>query len=192
MKASFPGYYRPGGPVKVQVPAKWQTIPSMLAVVGQAPGGWLHVRLAQRPDQSTAWIHASDAILATTPYRIVVNLTTTHLQLYKVNRLVLNAPVGVGAPDTPTPPGHYFVAFVEPPISPAYGPFIMITSAHSEAIADWAGTGDAIIGIHGPVGADAAIGTAGAHISNGCVRMHDSQLLRLEDVPPGSPIDIVA
>ena len=191
LTGSFPGYSRPGGPVKVEIPAKWQTIPSMLPVIGEAPGGWLHVRLAQRPDQSTAWILASDAIITTTPYRIVVNLETTHLQLYKLNQLVMNFPVGVGAPATPTPLGDYFVAFLEPSLGPGYGPFIMITSAHSQAIASWEGTGDAIVALHGPLGADAEIGTKGAHISNGCVRMHDAELARLEIVPPGTPIDIV-
>jgi len=191
LTGSFPGYSRPGGRVKVQIPATWQTIPSMLPVIGEAPGGWLHVRLAQRPDQSTAWIRQSDAIMMTTPYRIVVNLETTHLQLYKLDQLVMNVPVGVGAPATPTPLGHYFVAFIEPSLGPGYGPFILVTSAHSQAIASWEGTGDAIVAIHGPLGADAEIGTKGAHISNGCVRMHDSDLARLEDVPPGTPIDII-
>jgi lipoprotein-anchoring transpeptidase ErfK/SrfK len=192
MKGTFPGYYRPGGSaVKLQVPKTWETEPSTLPVIGSAPGGWLQVRLAQRPDEDTAWIHTSDAIESTTPYRIVVNLETTHLQLYEGDRLVLDAPAGVGAPGTPTPLGEYFVAFLEPPIGPEYGAFIMITSAHSQAIQSWDGTGDAIIGIHGPIGADAEIGTTGAHISNGCVRLHDNDLLRLEDVPPGTPIDII-
>jgi lipoprotein-anchoring transpeptidase ErfK/SrfK len=192
MKGTFPGYFRPGGrAVKLQVPETWQTEPSTLPVIGRAPGGWLHVRLAQRPDEDTAWIRASDVILSRTPYRIVVNLETTHLQLYESDRLLLDAPAGVGAADTPTPLGQYFVAFLEPPIGPEYGAFIMITSAHSQAIQSWDGTGDAIIGIHGPIGADAEIGTTGAHISNGCVRLHDNDLLRLEDVPPGTPIDII-
>lgn len=191
MKGTFPGYSRPGGRVDATVPATWHGLPSALPVVARAPGGWLRVRLAQRPDQSTAWIRSSDARLSTTPYRIVVNVTTAHLQLYKSNRLVGDFPVGVGTSYTPTPTGQYFVAFIEPPLSPAYGAFIMITSAHSRAIASWDGTGDAIIGIHGPIGADAEIGTTGAHISNGCVRMHNADLLTLAQVPPGSPIEIV-
>jgi lipoprotein-anchoring transpeptidase ErfK/SrfK len=191
MKGTVPGYFRPGGRRKVLVTRMWQTLPSTLPVIGTAPGGWLHVRLPERPDQSTAWIRSADAVLGTTPYRIVVNLKTTHLQLYKLDRLVLNVPAGVGAADTPTPLGHYFVAFLEPPIGPGYGAFIMITSAHSQVIQSWEGTGDAIVAIHGPIGADAEIGTTGAYISNGCVRLHDNDLLRLEDVSPGTPIDII-
>ena len=52
-------------------------------------------------------------------------------------------------------------------------------------------TGDAVIGIHGPLGEDSQIGTAGARISHGCIRLHDKDLLRLRQVPPGTPIDIV-
>jgi len=177
--------------VDARVWATWHGLPSALPVIATAPGGWLRVRLPQRPDELTAWIRSGDAVLTTTPYRIVVNVRTAHLQLFKSNRLLGDFPVGVGAQYTPTPTGQYFVAFIEPPLSPAYGAFIMITSAHSRAITSWDGTGDAIIGIHGPIGADAEIGTTGAHISNGCVRMHNVDLLKLAQVPPGSPIDVV-
>jgi len=66
----------------------------------------------------------------------------------------------------------------------------MVTSAHSP-ISDWEGSGDAIIGIHGPLGMDAVIGLTGARVSYGCIRLHDSTLVNLRNVPPGTPIDIV-
>ena len=50
-----------------------------------------------------------------------------------------------------TPPGQYFAAFFEATPSAGYGPFIMVTSAHSTSIANWEGSGDAVIGIHGPL-----------------------------------------
>jgi lipoprotein-anchoring transpeptidase ErfK/SrfK len=84
------------------------------------------------------------------------------------------------------------VAFDEQPPqpNPGYGPFIMVTSAHSPEISDWEGSGDAVIGIHGPLG-DREIGTAGARISHGCIRVHDQALERLTEVPPGTPVDVV-
>jgi len=99
----------------------------------------------------------------------------------------------VGTPDDPTPLGEYFVAFDEPPPAPGvgYGPFVLVTSAHSRAISDWEGSGDAVIGIHGPLGMDAAIGTTGARISHGCVRLHLSALEKLSQIPPGTPIDVI-
>ena len=118
---------------------------------------------------------------------------TTHLSLYKQGRLVFTAPAGVGTLTDPTPAGGYFIAFTEDPPqpNPGYGPFIIVTSAHSANIADWDGSGDAVIGIHGPLGEDSQIGTTGARISHGCIRLHDATLEKLSDLPAGTPIDII-
>jgi lipoprotein-anchoring transpeptidase ErfK/SrfK len=187
------GYASPGGIVTGTVPASWYGRPSVLPVIATRPG-WVQVRLAQRPNGSTAWLPASDVTLGRTPYRIVVNNTTAQLALYDLGKLVFSAPAGVGTTDDPTPTGEFFVAFDEQPPqpNPGYGPFIIVTSAHSQAISDWENSGDAIIGIHGPLGEDSEIGTAGARISHGCVRLHDEALERLTEVPPGTPIDVVS
>jgi lipoprotein-anchoring transpeptidase ErfK/SrfK len=188
-----PGYASSGGIVTGTVPASWYGRPSVLPVIATRPG-WVQVRLAQRPNGSTAWLPASDVTLGRTPYRIVVNNTTAQLALYDLGKLVFSAPAGVGTTDDPTPTGAFFVAFDEQPPqpNPGYGPFIIVTSAHSQAISDWENSGDAIIGIHGPLGEDSEIGTAGARISHGCVRLHDEALERLTEVPPGTPIDVVS
>jgi lipoprotein-anchoring transpeptidase ErfK/SrfK len=171
--ATAPRYAAPGRRTVGTVPASWYERPSVLPVIATRPG-WVRVRLAQRPDGSTAWLPASDVTLSSTPYRIVVDLATTRLALYDHGRLVFSAPAGVGAEDDPTPTGEFFVAFDEPPPDPnaGYGPFILVTSDHSQAISDWEGSGDAVIGIHGPLGEDGLIGTTGARISHGCIRLH--------------------
>jgi lipoprotein-anchoring transpeptidase ErfK/SrfK len=148
----------------------------------------VRVRLAQRPNGSTAWVRSGDVTLSRTAYRIVIGLDRRRLTLYRQGRRVFSAPAGVGTRAHPTPPGHFFVAFFEH--LPGYGPFIMVTSAHSNTIHDWAGSHDAVVGIHGPLGDGAAIGAAGARVSHGCVRLRDGALLRLRRVPPGTPIDI--
>jgi lipoprotein-anchoring transpeptidase ErfK/SrfK len=188
---AIPRYSYPGGPIEGTVPGSWHGAPSTLPVIGSRPG-WLDVRLAQRPNESTAWVHARDVTLASTPYRIVVDLATTHLLLYRSGHLVLSVPAGIGTAAYPTPTGSYFLAFLAAPPSPGYGAFVMVTSAHSNAITDWEDSGDAIVAIHGPLGSDSEIGTTGAAVSHGCVRLHESDLLELRDVPDGSPIDIVA
>lgn len=190
--ATTPRYVSPGRREPGTVPAGWFGRPSVLPVVETRPG-WVRVRLAQRPNGFTTWLPARDVSLGSTPYRIVVNRHTTRLALYDQGRLVFSAPAGVGAADDPTPAGKYFVAFDERPPrhNPGYGPFVMVTSAHSPKIGDWEGSGDALIGIHGPLGEDSEIGTAGAKISHGCVRLHDQALERLAAVPPGTPIDVI-
>lgn len=183
-------YASPGREEEGTVPSSWWGRPSALPVIATRPG-WVQVRLAQRPNGSTAWLPSGDVRLGATPYRIVIDLATTHLKLYEYGHLVLSAPAGVGAVSDPTPPGEYFAAFDENPPGPGYGPFVMVTSAHSTGIADWSGSGDAIIGIHGPLGDDTEIGTTGARISHGCIRLHLPAQERLTDIPPGTPIDIV-
>jgi lipoprotein-anchoring transpeptidase ErfK/SrfK len=183
VRAPAARYASPGRPATGTVPASWYERPSVLPVIATQPG-WVEVRMAQRPNQSTAWLPARDVTLSSTPYEIVVNLASTKLSLYDDGQLVFSAPAGVGASGDPTPAGHYFVAFDEPPPpgDTGYGP----------AISDWEGSGDAVIGIHGPLGADSQIGTSGAKISHGCIRLHDQALERLTAVPAGTPIEVVA
>jgi L,D-transpeptidase catalytic domain len=191
--ASVTGRSSPGGPLAGPVPATWYGYRSVLPVIGRVPG-WVEVRLAQRPNQSTAWVPLADVHLSATPWHLVLSLATEHLQVFEANRLVYDFPAGVGTTDDPTPVGHYFIAMKVPPPDPGYGAFVLATSAHSDSILDWAGSGDAVIGIHGPIDAydDSLIGTSGARISHGCVRLHDSELAQLAAVLPGSPLDVVS
>jgi lipoprotein-anchoring transpeptidase ErfK/SrfK len=191
LRATAPRYASPGQRAAGTVPASWYGYPSVLPVIGSSPG-WLDVRMAQRPDGSTAWIPAADATLSSTPYQIMVSLASTRLSLYDHGREVFSAPAGVGSPSDPTPAGQYFIAFTEPPPqpNPGYGPFILVTSDHSQSISDWEGSGDAVIGIHGPLGESPEIGTTGARISHGCIRLQVADQEKLEGVPAGTPVTI--
>ncbi len=189
--ADTPALAGPGGAVAGTVPGSWHGAPSVLPVIASS-GDDVEVRLAQRPNESTAWVAASDVDFTSTPYRILLDLATTHLKLYRSNKLVMSAPAGIGTPRSPTPPGNFFVAFFAQPPSAGYGPFVMVTSAHSATITDWEESGDAMIAIHGPLGAGAEIGTTGGPVSNGCIRLQLADLSQLRDVPVGSPVDIVA
>jgi lipoprotein-anchoring transpeptidase ErfK/SrfK len=186
-----PGSQMPGGPPTLEVPGQWLGAASVLPVIAQQPG-WVEVRLAQRPNQSTAWVPASEVSLATDPYHIIIDLGTMHLQLFNEGQEIANFPTGIGVPADPTPTGSFFVALFAQAPSPGYGPFVIVTSAHSNAISDWEASGDAITAIHGSLGSDAAIGTTGAMVSHGCVRLHNVDLAQLRGVPAGTLIDIVA
>jgi lipoprotein-anchoring transpeptidase ErfK/SrfK len=167
----------------------WGTV-KQLPVVAMAQG-WLQVRLPQRPNGLTGWIPATSATLSTTTYGILVDVTNRRVKLYDAGTVVADFPAGVGTPDDPTPLGQFYVMVVEQPPSSGYAPFVMGTNAHSEAIQSWEGTGDAFTALHGPLGMDAAIGTTGAAISHGCVRMHSADLAQLAPVPPGAPVVII-
>jgi lipoprotein-anchoring transpeptidase ErfK/SrfK len=186
-----PGSMTPGGPSTLTVPGSWYGYQSELPVIAMTPG-WLEVRLAQRPNESTAWIPASAATLTSTPYALALSLSDEHLRVYLDGQLVDDFPAGIGTAQTPTVTGSYFVTMMAPAPDPGYGPFILVTSAHSDAIADWDNSGDAIIAIHGPITSDvdALIGNTGAQVSNGCIRLHDADLTQLASIPPGTPLDI--
>lgn len=186
-----PGSRTPGAPPTQEVPGGWLGAATVLPVIARQPG-WVEVRLAQRPNESVAWVPAQDVSLATDSFHIVIDLAAMHLELFNHGREVANFPAGIGVPADPTPTGSFFVAFFAQAPSPGYGPFVIVTSAHSNTISDWEGSGDAITAIHGPLGADAEIATTGAAVSHGCVRLHDADLAQLRDVPAGTPIDILA
>jgi lipoprotein-anchoring transpeptidase ErfK/SrfK len=182
----------PGGPTAGALPVgSWWGETKHLPVIARVPG-WLEVRLPQRPNGSTGWIPESSAVLSTTSYAVLVDVTNRRLKLYQAGQVVVDAPAGVGTPDDPTPLGQFYLMVVEGPRGPGYGPFIMGTNAHSEAIQSWEGSGDAFTAIHGPLGADAAIGTTGAAISHGCIRLHVADLEQLSPAPVGTPVVIVA
>lgn len=187
------GYRTPGGKKVVNVPERWHGERLVLPVLAVSKG-YDDVRLPGRPNGSTTWVKASAVSAGVTPYAIVINLTTTHLQLFYKGKVVMNAPVGVGTRKDPTPTGDFFVAFyaAPPKPNPGYGPFIMVTSAHSNSITDWEDSGDAMVAIHGPLGETKVIGTKGAHISHGCIRVPVPYQVKLSVVPIGTPIFIVS
>jgi lipoprotein-anchoring transpeptidase ErfK/SrfK len=190
---AIPGYAGPGAAPDRTVPGSWFGYPSVLPVIATQPG-WLEVRLAQRPNGSTTWVQQSDVTLSTTPYAIVVDLGTNHLVVFQNGSPILSFAAGVGAPDDPTPTGNYFMTMIYPPPGPGYGPFVLVTSDHSDSISDWENSGDAIIGIHGPITSydDSLIGSTGARISHGCIRLHDADLAQLRMIPAGTTIEVIA
>jgi len=191
LSGDVPGSTEPGAPSTQTVPGSWYGYPSALPIIDTAPG-WYKVRLAQRPNESAAWIPADKVTLSASVDRIEVNLTSKRLTFIHAGRTLMDVPVGVGRTATPTATGTFFVTMHYPPPDSSYGAFQVILSAHSTAIESFEGSGDAIIAIHGPVGADAAIGTTGAQVSNGCVRMHVDDLSRLAFVPSGTPVIITS
>jgi lipoprotein-anchoring transpeptidase ErfK/SrfK len=193
LHGSVPKYPAPNMPSDGTVPGQWYGYTSILPVVATRPG-WLEVRLAQRPNQSTAWITTNGVTLSSDRYRMVLTLSTSHLQVYDGNQEIGDFPAGIGTTTDPTPTGDYFIAFKAPSLGPGYGNFEFATSDHSDAIQSWEGTGDAVTAIHGPIDAyaDQEIGTTGARISHGCIRLHYSALNQLANVPIGTPFTVVA
>ena len=110
---------------------------------------WVKVRLPALPNGTTGWVpRAALGAYGTVRTRLVVDLAKRRLTLLKDGRTVLRVPVGVGAPDAPTPRGQFVVRNVLTRFSSKfYGPIALGTSARSETLTDWPGGG--YVGIHG-------------------------------------------
>ncbi len=178
---------RPIGEVGV-----WYGYPMTMPIVQEAPAGdWLRIMLPERPNGTTAWVKASDVTRSTSPWRMVLKLSETRVHVYKDGYEVWSAPVGIGRDRTRTPTGSFFVAVIEKPGPPGYGPIVLNLNAHSEDIQSWEGSGDAITAFHGPFGAEALIRSGGGKVSNGCIRMVPEDQLKMDGIALGSPVDIL-
>lgn len=169
----------------------WYGFEQTMPVVAEQPG-WYQVRMPERPNGSTAWVRAEDVTVSTTPYRIELNVTTTRVTIYKDGYFSFDMPGVFGKSSTPTPLGNYYVAVVERDVPGGYGSVVLDLSAHSEAIKSFQGSGDAIIALHGPFGVQETIRSGGGHLSNGCIRLLPEDQLKLDVIPIGTPVDIVA
>jgi lipoprotein-anchoring transpeptidase ErfK/SrfK len=149
---------------------------------------WVEVLLPVRPNGSTGWVRTDDVRIAPVPYRIEVRLGEHTLTVYDRDEVLLEETVAVGAADTPTPVGKYFlrVLIKAPDPTTVYGPFAYGLSGHSDALQEFNG-GDAELGIHG--NDDASV--LGQSITHGCVRMSNAGITRLTSILPlGTPVEI--
>jgi len=207
VKAAF----TPGPPVRLAPGERWHYAPVRRAVVARAaprtdapaveavptrtPEGtddivqvigrrapWVRVRLV---NSRTGWVpRAALGGYATVTTRLDVDLTTLKATLYRDGRPVFSAPVGVGAPGTPTPAGRFYIRNrLARYRSPDYGPVAFGTSARSDKVTDWPAGG--YVGIHGTDRPDLLPG----RVSHGCIRLRNADILRLaSEMPIGTPL----
>jgi hypothetical protein len=150
---------------------------------------WYQVRLPVRPNGTTGWVRAS-ALGELQPLRtwLKINTRTFTATLVKAGKVVWRARVGVGQRQWPTPRGQFFIRAKLKGYGSAgsfYGPVAFITSATSDTLTDWPGGG--IVGVHGT----SLPGLIPGRISHGCVRVRNSDIVRLEKLMPvGTPLTI--
>ena len=158
----------------------------VLAWTTDARGGvWARIRYSGL-GRRRGWVRM-DALTSFTVVRtlLVIDRGRRRIRLYRRGRAVLSAPVGVGAAQSPTPSGRYFVRErLEPESSNGiYGALAFGTSAYSRYRTDWPGGGQ--VGVHGTNQPHLIPG----RISNGCVRLRNRAVRRLDRLAPvGTPI----
>jgi lipoprotein-anchoring transpeptidase ErfK/SrfK len=147
---------------------------------------WVEVLLPRRPNGSRGWVPADVLRLRTTALRITIDLGDRRLTLHRAGRRIASVPVAVGKPGTPTPRGRFAVAeMVRTGLPGAFlGPIVFPLTGYSETLNEFAG-GDGRVAIHG-TSLPALIGT---RASNGCIRLRNSDVVRLSRlVRPGTPV----
>lgn len=146
-------------------------------------GWWVQLRVPGRPNGRTGWIPrgALDSFNHSN-MQIVVDRPARKLTLYRAGRVIYRAPVGVGKPSTPTPPGHFWITEAFASTDPFYGPWAFATSDYS-TLSEWPGGG--IVGLHGTNEPSLVPGDP----SHGCIRLHNSDILHLSSlVGIGTPL----
>jgi hypothetical protein len=150
---------------------------------------WLKVRIPGRPNGRRGWVlRSAFGGLHVTHWAIVVNRRKRTLTAYYKGKVRMRAPVGVGKPSTPTPPGHFWIRerFRIAERSNPYWPYALGTADYS-TLSEWPGGG--VVGIHGDYGAPQLIPGDPSH---GCIRMHDSDIGWLAPrITLGTPVDVL-
>ncbi len=148
---------------------------------------WIEVHLPRRPNGTTGWVPRSSLdTFHTVSTLLVVDTEHLRVRLYRAGRLVMSAPAGVGRPGLTTPRGLFWIRerLSADPRGP-YGPLAFGTSDYS-SLSDWPGGG--VVGIHGTDQPALIPGRP----SHGCVRLRNSDILRLGRLMPiGTPLRII-
>jgi lipoprotein-anchoring transpeptidase ErfK/SrfK len=148
---------------------------------------WFRVQLPIKPNGVTGYVRAKAVETKRVRSRVVVDLSSKRLTLFRRGRRVFATTVAVGSSATPTPTGRYYVNQRLIPSEPGgpYGPAAIGISAYSTVLTDWVQGGP--IAIHG-TNEPWSIGHA---VSNGCIRLRNPVLRRLFKVTPaGTPVVI--
>jgi lipoprotein-anchoring transpeptidase ErfK/SrfK len=149
---------------------------------------WLRVLLPGRPNGRRGWIAAGSANVLRTPWRLVVELRTRRLAVFRDGRRVRVFSAVVGRPSTPTPVGSFFVEeTVQLPATAAGAPYALALSARSDVYSEFDG-GPGQIAIHGLDNIGGRLGTAASH---GCIRLSTGAITWLAArIGPGVPVDV--
>ena len=175
------------GRLSSSTPEGTTNIVLLLARVDRAGNLWVKVRLPVLPNNTTGWVpRTALGRCNEVTTHLVVDMKRLRTTLYRQGRPIFRAPVGVGKTDTPTPKGQFYVRNELTRYANAfYGPVAFGTSARSAVLTDWPAGG--YIGIHGTNNPAIIPG----RVSHGCVRLRNTDILRLERLmPPGTPLTI--
>lgn len=165
--------------------------PEILPLVAKHQGPWVAVRHTSLGNDLIGWVYVRPGTLAwrEQPVHLEIDLSARTLTVNGMSRHPREIPVAVGAPNTPTPPGNYYVTdkLRGADFGSFYGCCILALSGHQPNLPQgWSG-GDRLA-IHG-----APTPTWGKNVSNGCLHAPEADLRWLmRTVPLGTPVSVRA
>jgi hypothetical protein len=165
--------------------------PEVLSPTGPRQGGWIAVRHTSLGNGGLAWVHARATALSFRPRRarVVIDLSRRELVVVSGGKRTSRIPVAIGAPDTPTPPGGFYVT--DKLRCADYGEFygcciLALSGRQPNLPRGWSG-GDRLA-IHG-----SPTPTWGHNVSNGCLHAPAAALRYLmKTVPLGTVVTVRA
>ncbi len=158
-------------------------------IVKERRGIWLRVQLPIRPNETTGWVRLTDFSQYDVAYKVVVQRCARRVTVFRNGVQVWSKPAAVGKGSTPTPLGTFYVDFVAPMrYGGAYGPYLISVAGFSNVLYQFGKNGIGQIAIHGTNNP----GSIGKAVSNGCIRLHNRDLVELVGfLPEGAPVQIV-
>lgn len=184
---------RPGGKVIKRIGDTTEFgSPEVLSATGRPRrDGWLAVSHTSLGNEGVAWLQPDRAPVSprTRVVRLEVDLSRREVVVRREGVGPRRISVAVGAPDSPTPPGEYYVTDKLPgaDYGPFYGCCILALSGRQPNLPQgWSG-GDRLA-IHG-----SPTPTWGKNVSNGCLHAREADLrYLLKTVPLGTVVTIRA
>jgi hypothetical protein len=179
---------RPAGKVLLRVgPRGPLGGPLVLGVVG-VRGRWVKVTAEALPNGHFAWAEfGRDVAVHPIQWTLRASLSRRVLYVLRDSRIVRTIRVGVGAPSSPTPVGHFAIAEkVTGPFGPAFGPRIIVLTAQQQHLpAGWNHSITYYVAIHAGSG-------RGSAVSAGCLHATDAAMRYLmRTVPLGTGVQIL-
>lgn len=180
---------RPDGRVLATLDARTEFGSPQTLAVAFRKGDWLAVRSTAIGNRRVGWVRASPLRLVRRPVRLEVDLSRREVMVRDADRIRRRISVAIGAADTPTPVGRFYVTdkLRGADFGAYYGCCILALSGHQRNLPDgWSG-GDRLA-IHG-----SPTPTWGEAVSNGCLHADEADLRYLmKSVPLGTAVRIHA
>jgi len=180
---------RPGGRILARVGARTEFGSPQILAVALRKGDWIAVHSPALGNDQLGWVRAAPLRLLRRPVEVEVDLSQRELSVRDEQGARRRISVAIGAPDTPTPPGDYYVTdkLAGADFGSYYGCCVLALSGRQPNLPQgWSG-GDRLA-IHG-----SPTPTWGQAVSNGCLHADEADLRYLmKSVPLGTVVEIHA